>query len=172
MRAENPGNSGVRPGALDGAERERERERCVSDADASSYGPFRARNDPQHICPKRTHANTTPHHPDPVPLPYVPCYERSSQPGRSTQTQSIFSAPQTGGAPLPTTIYTKRRRLQVRTVNRQKTALESRPTTVPGLTASCCGRRLRRGPTAIDSGGADGRRTERYIIHYTVWYSL
>src|SRR5580692_565340 len=62
MRAENPGNAGVRPEVLDGAERERERERCVSDADASSYGPFRARNDPQHICPERTHANTTPHH--------------------------------------------------------------------------------------------------------------
>jgi hypothetical protein len=35
--------------------RERERERCVSAADASTYGPMRARNDPRHICPRRTH---------------------------------------------------------------------------------------------------------------------
>jgi hypothetical protein len=46
---------------LSGAERERERERCVSDADASSYGPALGAIDPRHECPQRTHAKTTPH---------------------------------------------------------------------------------------------------------------
>ena len=50
-------------------QRERERERCVSDADASRYEPLRARTDPHHICPHRTHAKTTPLHPTrPSPL--------------------------------------------------------------------------------------------------------
>src|SRR5580692_9212177 len=120
MRAENPGKAGVRPAVLDGAERERERERCVSDADASSYGTITARNHSPHTCPERTHANTTSHHPDPVPLPYFPCYERSSQPLEDRPKPSlIFRAP-TPGAPLPTNIYTYRRTLQVRTVNPRK----------------------------------------------------
>jgi hypothetical protein len=55
-------------------ERERERERCVSDADASSYGTITARNGPQHICPQRTHANTTPHHAVRPLSHYIPCY--------------------------------------------------------------------------------------------------
>src|SRR4029077_11965150 len=50
----------ARPEALLGQERERERERCVSAADASTYGPKRARSNPQHVCPKRTHAKTAP----------------------------------------------------------------------------------------------------------------
>jgi hypothetical protein len=43
-----------------GLERERERERCVGDADASTYGPTLGRNHPHHICPQRTHANNNP----------------------------------------------------------------------------------------------------------------
>ena len=43
-------------------ERERERERCISSAEASTYGPVRARGDPWHVCPQLTHAKTTPHH--------------------------------------------------------------------------------------------------------------
>jgi hypothetical protein len=62
MRAENPGNAGARSVLLSGAERERERERCVSDADASSYGPSLGAIDPRHACPQRTHAKTTPSH--------------------------------------------------------------------------------------------------------------
>src|SRR5580692_7347963 len=122
MRAENPGKAGVRPAVLDGAERERERERCVSDADASSYGTITARNDPHHTCPYRTHANTTPHHPDPVPLPYFPCYERSSQPLEDRPKPSLISVPPTPGTPLLINIYTKRRLMQARTENRRKTA--------------------------------------------------
>jgi hypothetical protein len=41
--------------------RERERERCVSAADASTYGTETARGDPWHVCPQLTHAKTTPH---------------------------------------------------------------------------------------------------------------
>ena len=40
--------------------RERERERCVSAADASTNGPVQARSNPRHVCPQRTHAKTTP----------------------------------------------------------------------------------------------------------------
>src|ERR1039458_3623316 len=45
--------------AKSGIERERERERCVSSADASTYGTRWAHDDPHHICPCRTHAKTT-----------------------------------------------------------------------------------------------------------------
>src|SRR4029077_15429500 len=41
--------------------RERERERCISAADASTYGPKRARGNPPHVCPGRTHAKAAPH---------------------------------------------------------------------------------------------------------------
>ncbi len=40
--------------------RERERERCVSAADTSTYGPCWARGNPWHVCPHRTHAKTAP----------------------------------------------------------------------------------------------------------------
>jgi hypothetical protein len=40
--------------------RERERERCVSSADASTYGPYWPRGDSRHVCPARTHAKTAP----------------------------------------------------------------------------------------------------------------
>src|ERR1700742_3340373 len=55
-----------------GVERERERERCVSEADASSYGTPRAHNDPPHICPVWTHAKTTPLHAVRPLSPYSP----------------------------------------------------------------------------------------------------
>ena len=42
--------------------RERERERCVSAADASTYGTQRARGDSRHVCPQLTHVKTTPLH--------------------------------------------------------------------------------------------------------------
>jgi hypothetical protein len=62
-RPEKRDDAALRPGVLPGQERERERERCVSAADASTYGPIRARVDPWHVCPQLTHANTTiPHH--------------------------------------------------------------------------------------------------------------
>jgi hypothetical protein len=52
-----------------GLERERERERCVGDADASTYGPTLGRNRPHHVCLKRLHAQLHPlHRFDPVPL--------------------------------------------------------------------------------------------------------
>jgi hypothetical protein len=50
----------VRPAALAGQERERERERCVSAADASTNGRVQARSNPRHVCPQRTHAKTAP----------------------------------------------------------------------------------------------------------------
>src|SRR5580692_10392510 len=96
MRAENPENAGARSGALDGAERERERERCVSDADASSYGPFRARNDPHHTCPHRTHANTTPHHLRPGPSPLHPLQRALKSTSEDRPKPSLFPCPQPG----------------------------------------------------------------------------
>ena len=83
----------LRP-AVSAEQRERERERCVSDADASSYGPLRARNDPQHRCPYRTHANTTPHHHDQALSPTIPCYKRLKPINRQpAQTRPITRHP-------------------------------------------------------------------------------
>jgi hypothetical protein len=56
--------------------RERERERCVSAADTSTYGPMRARGDTHHTCPQRTHAKTIPHHRDPAPPQQNPLQKR------------------------------------------------------------------------------------------------
>jgi hypothetical protein len=87
-------DSAVRPGVLQGQERERERERCVSAADASTYGRTRVRNDPLHICPQRTHAKTTPHHLDTDPSPKGPCKTLAIDPPENRPKPDLFpSAP-------------------------------------------------------------------------------
>ena len=62
-----PPRGGLRPSAVGPLnqqrywdKRERERERCISNADASTYGPVRPRGDSRHMCPARTHAKTAP----------------------------------------------------------------------------------------------------------------
>jgi len=42
--------------------RERERERCISAAEASTYGPNWAPRNSWHVCPQPIHAKTTPRH--------------------------------------------------------------------------------------------------------------
>jgi hypothetical protein len=73
--------------------RERERERCVSAADASTYGPYWARGNPWHVCPHRTHAKTAP---SPktiqVPLRKEPSIALQGRPQRKTQTRSYVYA--------------------------------------------------------------------------------
>src|SRR5258708_1426491 len=66
------GKSAARRGALLGQERERERERCVSAADASTNGPVQARKDSRHVRPPRKHVKTTPHVAIRLPLPTSP----------------------------------------------------------------------------------------------------
>src|ERR1700691_5029705 len=61
-RPEHRLDGAVRREVLLGQERERERERCISSAEASTYGAEMARGDPWHVCPQLTHAKTTPHH--------------------------------------------------------------------------------------------------------------
>jgi hypothetical protein len=77
--------------------RERERERCVSSADASTYGPEWARCDPWHVCPQLTHAKTTPHHAIRLsPLPRSMCVLQKrlkSIQTTDTQTRSISMLP-------------------------------------------------------------------------------
>jgi hypothetical protein len=57
--------------------RERERERCVSSADASTYRPNMARSNLWHVCSQRTHAKTAPSPKnDPGPSPKETLYKR------------------------------------------------------------------------------------------------
>ena len=71
--------------------RERERERCVSAADASTYGRVLAHADPPHVCPQRKQAKTTPHVAIRLPLPTSPDKRLKPVP-RPTQTRSIVLA--------------------------------------------------------------------------------
>ncbi len=70
--------------------RERERERCVSAADASTYSAEWARDDPWHVCPQLTHAKTTPHVLiRPSPLQSL----TSARTGPGTDPNPIYRAP-------------------------------------------------------------------------------
>ena len=71
--------AGVRPG-----QRERERERRVSDADASYNGPATSTRTLKHVIPQRNHVNTTLSRKTTRPSPKEPG-KRSNRPGRPTQ---------------------------------------------------------------------------------------
>jgi hypothetical protein len=110
-------------------QRERERERCTGDAGASTYGALSGHADPHHICPQRTHANTTPIHNDPALSLYIPCKRLTSILKGPTQTRSMFTCPSSGAPIYQQTIIRNPHSLQASTTPPPKTALESH---IPG----------------------------------------
>jgi len=72
--------------------RERERERCVSAADASTYGTLWAHNDSRHVCPRKTHAKTTPLHAV-QPSPYYVSPVKRLKPTQEARPKPDLSMP-------------------------------------------------------------------------------
>jgi hypothetical protein len=71
-------------------QRERERERRVSDADASYYGPANETRTLKHAIPQRKHAKNDPlSKSDPVPLPRSPSKQSWRRPRRPTQNPTL-----------------------------------------------------------------------------------
>jgi hypothetical protein len=94
--AGNPGRSARagRRGLSRLDQRERERERRVSDADASHYGRVRHARPPGHMIPQRKHAkNNSLSDCDPVPLPRSPSKPVEDRPQSQPKPDLMFGPP-------------------------------------------------------------------------------
>jgi hypothetical protein len=83
-------------------QRERERERRVSDADASYYGPICGARTHVHAMPMKLHAKLwLPHRSDPAPSPMNPQLAPAGKPVKATRTRPIFSSSLSRGTQHP-----------------------------------------------------------------------